>query len=480
MVDRLPIVMLALVMIAGSVRARQPGSAEPDPRVQMLEAFEAGEFERAKSLAEAIIAADPGDARTRYNLAVILARLGDEDASVEALIDAISFGFVDLHEMDRDPSLARVRATDKYQRVIERWGVLLDAVGRSRFEDAATKLGPGYARAEHADQRLYWLSAVEGDGFDQAQREATRVASWCRRIGLFSPADPARPDPWVTVIIPTVQDFAALVPYAMVGGTYSRDEKRLVTRDIGPTLRHEFFHVLHWRHMDRLGQVHPIWVQEGMASLLEDVELDEQGGYSLQPSWRTNIAKRMERSATLRPLAELVAVPRDRFVSVRPSGNYAHARAVMMFLTERGALSDFYRALVAGWDDDPTGAVALEVAMGRPLADIDREFRAWLAGLPEVAEQSRPPEGVLGVPVTPGNGAGPVVGGGVDLRPDAPLRAGDAIVAIQGRSVATLDDLYRVLGEFEPGDEVSVTVARSGKRLELRVTLRSREHPGVF
>lgn len=471
--------MVCVAVLAAFAAPARSQTDDADVRRQMLEAFEAGEFDRAHGIARGIIEADPGDWRTRYNLALILARMGDDDGSVEALIDAIQYGFVDLHAMERDPGLARVRTTGKYARVVERWGVLLDAVAQAKFTDTKSRLGPAYRESRDAGARLLWLSVVEGAGFEEARREAGRVAAWCAERGLFVEAEAARPDPWVTVIIPTAEDFADLVPYAMVGGTYSRDDKRLVTRDLGPTLRHEFFHVLHWRDMDRAGQVHPIWVQEGMASLLEDVEIGRDGAYEIHPSWRTNVAKRLERSGSLRPLEVLIATDRDRFVSHRPSANYAHARALMMFLESRGALGDFYRALRAGFDSDPTGVVALEVALGMPIADAERSFRKWLGELPEVGERAHPPDAGLGVGVAPGAGEAPMVMlGGGDLRPGSLLRAGDVIVSIDGRSTATLDDLYRVLGDYEPGDEVAVRVERGGERTEVRVVLRSREHAG--
>lgn len=448
-------------------------------RLNMLEAFEAGDFQRARQLADEIIAQDPGDWQTRYNLALILARMGHDDASAEALIDAIQFGFVDLHAMDRDPNLARVRHHQKYRRIVERWRVLLDAVGEARFAEIKARLGPEYREARDDSSRLRWLSVVDGLAFQEAQREAARVQAWCQARNLFETPDEARPDPWVTVILPTAEDFAELVPYAMVGGTYSRDDKRLVTRDFGPTLRHEFFHVLHWRDMDRSGQVHPIWVQEGMASLLEDVEFDGVGAYVPQPSWRTNIAKRLERSGSLRPLSVFLSMQRDRFVSHRPSANYAHARAIMMFVESRGVLGDFYRALRAGYAQDPSGVVALETALGMTIDEADRDFRKWLRSLPEVAERAHPPDAGLGVAVAAGAGEAPtVIGRLTDLRRGSALRAGDVILSVQGRATATLDDLYRVLGDYEVGDEVSVTIQRSGARSEVRVVLRSREHAG--
>lgn len=49
------------------------------------------------------------------------------------------------------------------------------------------------------------------------------------------------------------------------------------------------------------------------------------------------------------------------------------------------------------------------------------------------------------------------------------LRAGDRIVAIDGAEVATICDLYRLLGEREPGDEVEVEVMRGGRTQTYRL-----------
>src|SRR5690606_4633408 len=87
----------------------------------------------------------------------------------------------------------------------------------------------------------------------------------------------ARRDPWVIVFLPMPRDYARWAMgkfgpgWRQVGGSYSDDEKMLVTQDLGGTLRHEFWHVLHWRDQRRRGQLHPIWIMEGLCSLVEDV-----------------------------------------------------------------------------------------------------------------------------------------------------------------------------------------------------------------
>ena len=90
------------------------------------------------------------------------------------------------------------------------------------------------------------------------------------RTADFWAADP----PASIVVLPSKRDFttwlivtfgpAARTGFSTIGGSYIHEKKELVSQDLGSTLRHEFFHVLHWRSMIRLAQDHPIWIQEGL------------------------------------------------------------------------------------------------------------------------------------------------------------------------------------------------------------------------
>ena len=53
----------------------------------------------------------------------------------------------------------------------------------------------------------------------------------------------------------------------------------------------------------------------------------------------------------------------------------------------------------------------------------------------------------------------------------AGLKAGDVILKFDGRSIKDTDDLQRAVAKAEPGEEVTVTVQREGRPLELKVTL---------
>jgi serine protease Do len=51
------------------------------------------------------------------------------------------------------------------------------------------------------------------------------------------------------------------------------------------------------------------------------------------------------------------------------------------------------------------------------------------------------------------------------------VRLGDVIIAIDGKKVASVNDLYLVLEEHKVGDVVTVTLLRDGKQEQIKVTL---------
>ena len=77
---------------------------------------------------------------------------------------------------------------------------------------------------------------------------------------------------------------------------------------------------------------------------------------------------------------------------------------------------------------------------------------------------------IVGVaPDSPASGVG-LVGSGVDSR-RAPAVGGDIIVAVDGSSVNSVEDLVELLNISAPGDEVTLMVVRGGETLEIEVTL---------
>ena len=470
--------MTARLWIGIALMAAMATIARGDATEDAAAAMERGDFALAVRIFENEVNKNPTDKFAVYNLACARAMSDDTEAAAETLLDALSLGFVDFALMERDAHLAPIRGDKRYRAIMEQWNRLLDARFDAEVAAVEAKFGEEYLMRRVPELRLGFAAAVDPRDLDAALEEADRVWVFAETILPAASPDPDRSDPWVHVILPTPRDFMRLVGAVHIGGYYDRDDKRLVSRDLGPSLRHELFHVAHWRHMDRIGQHHAIWVQEGLASLVEDVDLDADGTMILRPSWRTNIAKRLAVGNRLLPLEQLASMERDRFASTRPRAMYAQARTWMLFLHDRGVLRKWYEMYVDGFDEDPTGARTVSLALGIEPDRVDREFRAWVRELETVGDIARPGSASLGLALSQGTGAGPVVDELVGTRPvgvggegENRLRYRDVILSIDDRPVRTLDDLHRVMGEHEVGDRVRVRVRRGTVEREFEVSL---------
>jgi hypothetical protein len=158
----------------------------------------------------------------------------------------------------------------------------------------------------------------------------------------------------------------------------------MLATDAGRTLRHELAHALHHAHMDALGQQHPVWVQEGLASLLESAAHHDHSagkqnkGFTIESNERDAIIELMiERDRAL-PLQQFFDLGEEEFE--RDAGShYAQARSILRYLAEAGGLESWYAEYCAAFADDPTGAQAMETVLGRPLAQIEIDWRSEVA-----------------------------------------------------------------------------------------------------
>jgi len=450
--------------------------------------MERRDWPAAEELLRKAIVTDGSNFVFYYNLACVQALEGNTGAGVESLVGAVEHGFVDLTQLRRDPQLAPVRRDPRISRLMDSWPTVLQRHLDANLKSAASLLNDRSARYETTrDERLRIaiMSAMDPKSTEQARADIERLYDWGLANVLTDLADPekSRNDAWCVVLLPTPKDFLrwlvatygrdAINSFAGIGGSYINDQKRLVAQDLGATLRHEFFHVLHWRSMIRLAQDHPVWIQEGLCSLVEDYEIGDGKPESLAPipSWRSNMTKRILTGGHLLTIKQLAALPRERFTGSSPLANYAQARTLFLYIWTRGKLKDWYTTYTTdrehGYHADRSGVKALEAAFGTPVADLDKDYRAWLRTLPIVAEQNKPGQATLGVDVEQGDGDGPVI---ADIPRDerghpnparhAGLRTGDVITAIDGKPTRDLNELVRLLGEHQVGDQVEVSYRR--------------------
>ncbi|MHC4718609.1 MAG: hypothetical protein ACYS5V_16690, partial [Planctomycetota bacterium] len=72
---------------------------------------------------------------------------------------------------------------------------------------------------------------------------------------------------YVTIILPADGIGGTGAGSARVGGYYEHAQHLLLARQMGKVMTHEFTHALHAADQDALGQRHPIWIAEGLATL---------------------------------------------------------------------------------------------------------------------------------------------------------------------------------------------------------------------
>lgn len=472
---------------------RRPTQADLDRATDLQEqafaAFARQNYPLAEKKLREQLDLDPANFVIYYNLACARSLQSDGPGSVALLKQAVEHGMTDLTKMKADPDLAAARAEPEFQTIAVNWARILEAHRDSNVAVARKFFrGPRYTETPDDALRVTYLAATDPKSGEQAREDMTRLAKWGYENVFPDLADPEKSagDAWVVVVLPTPEDFKrwsiasfgadAVSGTSQVGGLYSHDSKRLVAMDLGGTLRHEFFHVLHWRSCTRLGQDHAPWIQEGLCSLVEDYETRGSGDAATLepvPSWRTNISLRLLRGGSLTPIKQLVRMDREKFVGTRPLATYAQARTLFLYLWQTGKLKEWYRAYTDHYAEDPTGEKAFEIVYAKPIAGVERDYRAWLRKLPEVAEQSRPGGAGIGADVEQGAGDGPEI---VSLPRRSParqagLRVGDAITAIDGQPTRDMNELVRVLGQREAGEEVDVSYRRGNAHATVRVRL---------
>ncbi|MBX3386928.1 MAG: PDZ domain-containing protein [Phycisphaeraceae bacterium] len=456
-----------------------------DAERAFLSAFKENDFASAEDALLRWLGVDPRNFVPWYNLACVLSLQGKVEQAERMLTKAVTVGFSDRHTLENDPHIEALRSTETYKAIVEGWDRIITAQVEANLAVAKSRYTEGYTFEREESMRLAYVSAFDSVRMGQARAEIARLDRWWKQH-VLPEEEPWRSGPrnvqhaWVMVLLPNARDFREWAAekygaaWERIGGEYSHDLKRLISKDLGSTLRHEYWHVLHWRHMDSLGQRHPAWIMEGLCSLVEDVADGPDGRMKPLPSWRTNQAKRLARLGSLMPLDVFFELQQSQFVRTRPLAQYAQARALFMYLYDQGKLREWYTTYVKNYREDRTGRLAFELTFEKGLRDIQRDLTVWLRGLPEVAESVT--RGMAVLPVELESGAS-WTGGGLRIisypfeRQAGGLKFGDVVTSINGQSLHDLYDYARVLADLTPGQEVEVSYVRRGEHATTRLRL---------
>ena len=398
--------------------------------------------------------------------------------------------------MEADEDLEPVRASRTYEAIMEaRARVESDAAERARARgtSASPSHSPSPRRAALPDPVAQWrhdhpepFSETKGYRYDRAEDSAITYATFLdeasheRMKQLLADLEAhllrayfgKPPTDALLVAIVRPEDAKKYLDRPEVRGMYLHPARRLVSRDTGQSLQHEFVHLMHFAHMDRLGQRHPIWVQEGIASLYEDYTLRADGSIEFHPNIRFNFARKQVTSKTARRWAELFAMQPDAFME-DAERLYPQVRAIFEFFAREKKLEAFYRELCRTAADDADGSSAVEKAFGEPLARVEERWRKWMVERGAIDDSIDRNDASLGIVVADS-------GDGVRIRSfqfksaarAAGLRVDDVIFEVGGVPVRNRDELLLAVARLSVGREIEVRFRRDATELSAKVSPR--------
>lgn len=446
---------------------------------EALEHYTAERYSEALQTYAQILENNELDIIALYNSACVQAKLGNPSKAAKLLVNAVSAGFIDFERMKNDPDLATVREEPEYVAIVEVQEEVQKAAA-DRLESYARRLLPADAIIERNDTlRLIYAAALDRETFDVMKERIEEQLTWQAEALFDGP-----PNSYVLLLIPTPELADRMIGTDRVSGFYDHDMKRLVTRDLGPSLQHELTHALHHAQMDRLGQRHPMWIQEGLASIFESYRVDpESRKITVLSNTRINIAINLREINGFTKWSKFFELGDRRFVRSRPRARYAEARAILQYLGEHDQLVDWYRTYISEFDLESTGSLAIRLTRTGELDDIEDDFREWLASKPKMPEGVPEDHPAIGLWVADqgANDGVEIVGihpGGSARR--APVSPREVIVAINGQPIFSAEELVRVVLEHSTGDEVTLRLRRGTRYHEVTIKLRPVQQPKEY
>jgi hypothetical protein len=360
----------------GQADAAAPAPSPRERRATIIERLEAGDYADAAPLLDAYLADAPDDAIMIYNAACVHCRAGATERAETLLLDSVKAGFRDFSHMQRDRDLAPLRARPVHRAIIAARDAADSIVAERRRATWRARCDDAYRFAHDEARRVDYLTALDEPAMAALRRTvAQRLDEWAH--ALFGA--PLRNV--ILLVVPRPDDAARFVTDPRAEGRYRHGARELVAPADDAFVAHELVHALHHDDMDRRGQIHPIWIQEGIAALAESYALREDGTIVSGPSPRDAVAAALAEDGRLTPWMELFAQERGEFLA-DPIARYAEVRTIFAYLAEISALEAWYRAYVEGWDGDATGARAIEAVVGGSLTEIEGSFRAWVRERP--------------------------------------------------------------------------------------------------
>jgi len=478
------ILLLACLVISSSARAQHAiawrpttgeASVSPEDRQrasnlarQSIEQLELNDITSAEAKLREALAILPGKAVWHFNLACILTGRRQLGPAIDELQRATDLGFTDFTALQGDSALSALHDLPRFQKLIARKDEIRHNAGQRALAELREQFGAKYLYEVDEEQKL--IFAI---GSDQATLDAVKAAlniqARTQAADLFS----HKPDEFIRVVVPTLADYRKLMPQRGIPGIYEDESRTLLAEQLGQVMTHEFTHALHAADQRMLGQEHPIWLREGLASMYEAGEVEE-GRLIPRDNFRLAYVQQAARRNALLPLEKMVKLSGHDFAN-GPNLSYGQTSSLLLYLYDKKLLRKFYEVYKASYQTDRTGAIALEETTGMKLPELQKTWTAWML-------ERKPPQmkGTIGGPYL-GIHFGQTIDGlrvmmviPASAAAKAGIKNGDVLVGLDDHEVRDYASFSPLLSSHKPGDEVKLKLRRDGKYFDVPVVLGQR------
>ncbi len=451
--------------------ATQPATATADPQqlarkleeinLKIQRLWEQKQYAKCKDLLDQMIKLAPTYDVAWYNLACLQSRIHQPEQAVKSLNKAVDLGYTELQFMEHDPDLEAIRDTQGFKDLLARRDDIQRARGVKIEAELKAQYGKNYICAIDHEHKLVFATNIDQRTLDEVKAQLTAEAK-----ALWDDLFDHKPEQYLTVIIPSEEDVKNLP--ASVGGFFSPEANRLVARQIGVTLRHEFTHAMHWGDQQARGQNHVIWVMEGLAGLDENASFT--GGHiHPEPSTRLNVLQHVMQGKRELSWKSLFESDQPKFMR-NAMVTYPESRYIMMYFYQKGKLREWYLTYCKMFDKDPSGVAATEKVFGKKLGEVETDWKKWVMSLTPPPE--RPNKAYLGVSLKSAPDGVEIIavveGSGADK---AGLEPKDVILKVGGQRTVDVEKLIEFVAKHAVGSVVTVEYRRDGKYEKAQVTL---------
>jgi hypothetical protein len=437
-----------------------------------VELFKQKKYDQVEAALTEALALEPDHATNIYNMACVKALKGDPATAMAYLERAADAGFTDFQHIQNDTDLVTLRNLDRFKALIAAKDLYQKKDAERALESLRKQFGDKYLYDLDADAKLIFAADTDKQTLAAVKRLLTAQAK-----SLWDQLFDHKPDQYVAIVLPSAEHYRKLIRRPGVEGIYIPPARMLIARRLGQVMTHEFTHALHAGDLDAVGQEHPIWIVEGLASLFESARFDDNGKLVASDNYRLWYLRAALRQGTLPPLDQVIAWDQERFVK-NANIAYGTASSVLMYLYDQNLLKKFYDTYKANFEKEPTGRLAIEMVTGKSVKEFDAEWREWMMKRNPPALNTGPDGAYLGVRLSQAND-----GLRIDIvEPSSPaakagIKVADIIVGLNNLDTRDQASLMPLLKEMKPGDQVTLKIKRADQYLDVPFTLGQRGAP---